>query len=286
MSAEPVEAEPAGSAQADPIAEIAEQLAADSAEPLGLFTRTIATPAAFGDARCQYFEFSSRGDRVPGRLLLPKDSAVPAPLILFQHGRGGSKEAVYLEAAAPWIRQGAAVASIDFPLHGERADAKLSQRLMSADANTALGADSRELWVEFSRQAVSDLRRAVDALLSLPDLNGRVAYAAFSLGAIIGTLYCASDPRPCAAALALAGGNLAPREVDPCSHVARIAPRPILFVNATRDELITRKSTEALYEQALEPKRIEWFDAGHTDLPGIALKEMWLFLRDQLGLGS
>ena len=181
------------------------------------------------------------------------------------------------------------MASIDFPLHGERADAKFSGRLAAAEATNAGSAprsDDRRLWVEFARQAVSDLRRAVDALLSLPSLDGRVAYAAFSLGAIIGTVYCASDPRPCAAALALAGGNLGPPEVDPCSHVARISPRPILFVNATRDETIPRKATEALYDRALDPKRIEWFDAGHTDLPGIALKEMWLFLRDQLGLGS
>ena len=263
------------------------ELSADSGEPLSLFTRGIETPAAFGDAQCDYFEYSSRGDRVPGRLLRPASSE-PVPLILFQHGLHGSKDAAYLDAAAPWIRHGVAVASIDFPLHGERANAKLSRQLFAGEAGSddASHPDSRMLWIEFTRQAVSDLRRAVDALRSFPGLDGRVAYAAFSLGAMIGAIYCASDPRPCAAALALAGGGLGPPEIDPCAHIARIAPRPILFVNATQDKRVPRSATEALYERAQEPKRIEWFDSGHGDLPGGALKEMWLFLRTQLALGS
>ncbi len=275
-----------------PVSQAAERFAKELAsdgrgEPLSLFSRTVATPAAFGDAHCESFEYSSRGDRVPGRLLLPRAASEPVPLILFQHGLGSSKDSVHLEAAAPWIRQGAAVASIDFPLHGARANAKLTQRLLASGASEEdlVLDDSRRLWIEFTRQAVSDLRRAVDALSSMPGLDGRVAYAAFSLGSMIGAVYCASDPRPCAAALALAGGGLGPPEIDPCAHVAGIAPREILFVNATRDERVSREATEALYESAGEPKRIAWFDSGHSDLPGVALKEMWLFLRDQLKLG-
>jgi fermentation-respiration switch protein FrsA (DUF1100 family) len=250
-------------------------------EPLSLRVRSAATPEAFGNARCEYFEYSSRGDRVTGRLLLPADASEPVPLILFQHGMGGSKEAEYLNAAAPWIRHGVAIATIDFPLHGERADAKLAEHLQGGP-----GDDTRALWIEVARQAVSDLRRAVDALTSLSALDGRVAYAAFSLGAMLGTLYCASDPRPCAAALALAGGGLFPPEIDPCNHVSAISPRPILFINGSRDETVPPSATQALFESARDPKRIEWYDAGHTDLPGVALKEMWLFLRDQLELGG
>ena len=79
----------------------------------------------------QRFELSSHGDRVPGRLLLPPDGDGPHPLVLLQHGLGGSKDAPYLTAAAgPWVRGGAAVASIDFPLHGERANVKLPPDLL------------------------------------------------------------------------------------------------------------------------------------------------------------
>jgi fermentation-respiration switch protein FrsA (DUF1100 family) len=258
------------------------QLAVDaSGEPLTLQMRSVDTPEAFGDARCEYFDFSSRGDRVPGRLLLPRDAGSPVPLILFQHGMGGSKEAEYLNAASPWIRHGVAIASIDFPLHGERADAKLAAHLQAGG-----GEDSRALWLELTRQAVSDLRRAVDALATLPELNGRVAYAAFSLGAMLGAVYCASDPRPCAAALALAGGGLFPPEIDASNYISKISPRPVLLLNGKRDEVVPSGATEALFERARDPKRIEWYDAGHTDLPGAAMKEMWLFLRDQLGLGG
>jgi fermentation-respiration switch protein FrsA (DUF1100 family) len=253
----------------------------ERSEPLSLQRRSAATPEAFGQARCEYFDYSSRGDRVPGRLLLPRDPSGPVPLILFQHGMGGSKESEYLDAAGPWIRHGVAIASIDFPLHGERADAKLAAHLQAGE-----GDDSRALWLELTRQAVCDLRRAVDALTTLPELNGRVAYAAFSLGAMLGAVYCASDPRPCAAALALAGSGLFPPEIDASNYVSKISPRPVLFLNGSRDEVVPPGAAEALFERAQDPKRIEWYDAGHTDLPGVAMKEMWLFLRDQLDLGG
>ena len=110
----------------------------------------------------------------------------------------------------------------------------------------------------------------------------RVAYAGLSLGSIVGATWCGVDPRPRAAALALGGGGFGGGLVDPCHRVGRFAPRPILFVNASRDETISRSSTEALYEAAGEPKEIQWFDAGHQDLPGRAFKAMWQFLRRHL----
>jgi len=263
----------------------------DAAEPLALMVRSRATPAAFGDARCHLFEYSCRGDRVPGRLLLPRDSRHPAPLILLQHGIGGSRESDYLDAAAPWVRGGAAVATIDFPLHGARKSAKMSERLRTyLDASAARQAFddgvSALLWTEFARQSVLDLRRGLDALQSLGEIDAeRVAYAGFSLGAMVGAVFCGADPRPRAAALALAGGGFLPHEVDPCEHIARLAPRPLLLVNALRDDVVPRAASEALFSAAGEPKRIEWFEAPHDRLPGEALKAMWLFLRDHLGIG-
>src|SRR5512134_3370424 len=95
--------------------------ASDPGEPLALWQRPQAPPAAAADLRSFAFEFSSRGDRVPGRLLLPPRGAGRFPLVLLQHGLGGSKESAYLDTtAAVWVRGGAAVASIDFPLHGAR----------------------------------------------------------------------------------------------------------------------------------------------------------------------
>jgi dienelactone hydrolase len=257
----------------------------DSGEPLELLVRETAPPARIPEARCLGVEFTSRGDRVPGRLLLPLTASEPPPVVILQHGAHGSKEADYLDVSAgPWVQRGAAVASIDFPLHGERASEKLSQRVLETLApdrgSDPLGA---RLWVEFVHQAVIDLRRTLDALEQMADVDARrTTYAGFSLGTILGVPFCAADPRPRAAALAIGGGGFGPPEVDPVRHVGRIAPRPVLFVNATRDERIPRAAAEALHEAARDPKHVYWFEATHSELPGVALKAMWTFLASHL----
>lgn len=261
-------------------------------EPLGLFARPSPPPDSFHGCRCVRFEFSSRGDRVPGRVLLPPQTGQPAPIVLLQHGTGGSKDSPYLDVAARWVRDGAAVASIDFPLHGERTNAKLSERFFSTlepgswDEKDGISEAGKALWIDFTRQAVTDLRRSVDALANLDGIDGtRVAFGGFSLGGIVGALFCSVEERVRGAVLALAGGGFGPPEIDPCNAIAAISPRPLLFLNARRDQRVPRAATEALYAAALEPKAIEWFDSGHQDLPGTAMKSMWSFLRELLELG-
>ena len=238
------------------------------------------------DVVTRRFEYTSRGDRVPGVLLLPSGRG-PFPHVLLQHGAGGSKDAPYLDPVRlPWARRGVAVASIDFPLHGERSSAKLTEQLLGtlvAPARPAPGALA--LFEEFARQAVSDLARAVDALGARPEIDAdRVGYAAFSLGAILGSLFIPYDARVRAAALAVGGAGIGPKSLDPVSHIGAFAPRPLLFVNATRDERIPRTAAEALHGAARDPKEVLWFDAGHTDLPGRALKAMWGFLATHLAV--
>jgi dienelactone hydrolase len=257
---------------------------APTGESLGLGVWPAPPPEAYPDLHAQRLEFSSRGDRVPGRLLLPPDGDGPFPLVLLQHGAGGSKEAPYIDASAgPWARGGAAVLAIDFPLHGERRSEKLSERALAALTGHPDSASAGTLEADFARQAVIDLQRALDAAAALPQIDaGRVAYAAFSLGTILGVPFLGTDPRPRGAALALGGGGFGPAQSDPLNHVARIAPRPLLFVNATRDERIPRSAAEALHAAAGDPMQVEWFDCGHSDLPGQALKRMWDFLRELL----
>lgn len=251
-------------------------------EPLATWTAPIPTRAAWAGARPFRFEYASRGDRVPGLLLLPAETAGPYPLVLLQHGAGGSKEADYLDAARmPWVRRGVAVASIDFPLHGERASAKLTELLLAGLAGPPAqrGAGAQSLWPDFARQSVHDLARALDALAPHPELDAeRVAYAGFSMGAILGALYAPQDARLRGAALALGGGGFGPASLDPTAHIGRFAGRPLLLVNATRDERIPRTAAEALHAAAGEPKELLWFESGHNDLPGLAFKAMWQFL--------
>jgi len=259
----------------------------DPNEPLAPARWAIPAPKDYPDLRAFLFEFSSRGDRVSGRLLLPPDGNGPFPLVLLQHGVGGSKDAPYLDATAgPWGRGGAAVASIDFPLHGERASAKLSELLLRGLASHSGGNQGTAILVrEFFHQAVVDLQRALDALEQLPEIDGkRTTYAGFSLGTIVGAAFCGLDPRPQAAAFAIGGGGMGPPEMDPARTVGRFAPRPSLFINATRDEVVSREAAEALFEGAGEPKQMLWFEGTHSELPGEALKAMWLFLKRHLGI--
>jgi dienelactone hydrolase len=261
-------------------------LSLDPDEPLGLWTGPAAPPAAYPELRAQAFELSSCGDRVPGRLLLPPEGDGPFPVVLLQHGAGGSKEADYLTATAgPWARRGVAVASIDFPLHGERADAKLSERLLAALLRGPREAEPGGLLDSLFRQAVVDLRRTADALERLPGLDAeRLAYAGFSMGTVIGAVFCGVDPRPRAVALAIGGVGLGPPHLDAAHYVGRIAPRPLLMVNTTEDETFPRPRVEALFEAAAEPKELRWFAGGHRELPGAALKAMWQFLGPRLGV--
>jgi len=252
-------------------------------QPLSLHVRESAAPPAFENARCLRLEYTSRGDRVPARVILPARPG-PAPLVLLQHGAGGSKDAEYLDVAAPWVKQGAAVASIDLPLHGERSSPKLSEILLSGLSPAAAAAGAETLVREFARQSIADLGGCLDAAAELKEIDSsRTVFAAFSLGAMIGAAFCALDSRPRAVALALCGGGLGPAALDPASYVARIAPRPLLMVNASQDERVPRSAAEALFDAAGEPKRIEWFEAGHGDLPGVAMKAMWQFIQPHLG---
>ncbi len=80
------------------------------------------------------------------------------------------------------------------------------------------------------------------------------------------------------------GGGFGGPALDPAARVARIAPRPLLFVNMRGDRTVRLAATEALYAAAAEPKQIHWFDGDHRDLSGRGFKLMWRFLAQHLGI--
>jgi dienelactone hydrolase len=51
--------------------------------------------------------------------------------------------------------------------------------------------------------------------------------------------------------------------LDPVHWVAKISPRPFMMVNASDDERLPRKSIEALYASAREPKELIWMPGVH-----------------------
>jgi dienelactone hydrolase len=194
-------------------------------EPLGLWARDGAAIAAPPGWRAQELEFGSRGDRVTGLLLRPASGDGPHPLVLVQHAVGDSAAGVLGALGVGSAPTGAALAAVDFPLHGGRADQKLLRMLQSGDARCA------GLAAEFAQQAVIDLQRALDALAALAPIDEkRIGYLGFGLGAQIGAAFCALDPRPAAAVLAPGVGRALAAAPDPERYLARIAPRPVLRV--------------------------------------------------------
>jgi hypothetical protein len=158
-------------------------------EPIAVVFAERAAPEGLAPIRAVRFEYTSRGDRVTGRLLLPPEPNGRRPLALVGHGAGGSKDAPYLDAAVgPWVRAGAAVASIDFPLHGERASAKLSARI----AKPPQGEADRLLREEFLRQSALDLGAARAALAARAGAE-RFACVACEPSAWAAEAFAASD---------------------------------------------------------------------------------------------
>jgi dienelactone hydrolase len=197
-------------------------------EPLGLWVRKGVRIAARPGLRTHELEFASRGDRVTGRLILPAQGGGPYPLVLAQHALGDSAAGLLEAIGTSWALAGAAVAAVDFPLHGARADQKLLGLL-----GDGCHRDPRRaaLAAEFVQQAVIDLERALDALATTAWIDAeRIAYVGFGLGGQIGSAFCALDPRPAAAALAPGVGAGLAAGPDPARYLARISPRPVLRV--------------------------------------------------------
>jgi len=147
-------------------------------------------------AREQRFECASFGDRVSGRCWWPERAA--AGLVLAVHALGRDKnDAALANAAASWSFAGFATAAIDLPLHGERHNAKLSQRAVAASAPGAQA--DLALWQGLLAQAVRDLARALDALATRGPLPP-VACVAFGDSAGIALAFASLDARVARAA--------------------------------------------------------------------------------------
>lgn len=265
----------------------------DPNEPLDLWHREL--PSGAEGTRLIRFELASRGDRVPGRLYLPRSGPAVLPWVLAAGGEpgaagpgeGASASGPGLERAAPaWCRRGVAVAFLDLPLLGARRSGKLTAlleaELREGPAETESGHSA--LWRELVRQAVLDLRRTLEALPRSFELDPEyVTFAGQHLGASVGAVLCGVDPRPRAAVLAGTGSDPAAGELDPARWVERIAPRPLLLLNATRDRSVPRPRAEALAAAARPPVEQRWLDPGSP--PETWTEEAFDFLFKRLDRG-
>jgi dienelactone hydrolase len=227
------------------------------------------------DNHTQYrVEFNGiKGDRVPAYLYVPKkkDAKGPYPAILLQYGTGGNKNTNYIvEIGKQFVARGYVVITIDSPNQGER---RKKEKEKSAIAG--LGLISNGMVMHYC----GDYGRAVDFLVSRPEVNKeQVGYVGISWGAITGITYVAYDERIKAMGSMVGGGNFiggytpkaaekakteGSKSGDPVFHVSRIAPRPLLFINVTKDQLIMRPWAESLHKAAGEGSKVVWLETDH-----------------------
>jgi fermentation-respiration switch protein FrsA (DUF1100 family) len=125
-----------------------------------------------------------------------------------------------------------------------------------------------------------------------------MGFLGISLGGIIGGLFAGNEPRLQAVALWAAGGSWGKlfatsqhpfaiefrktnsvtsaetldkvfADVDPLSVVTKIAPRPLLLINGTADNIVPRTCADLLFNAAQQPKRRVLLPGGH--IPDVSL---------------
>ncbi len=149
---------------------------------------------------------------------------------------------------------------------------------------------------------VKELRRALDLLTSLPEVDAqRVAYVGHDFGAMYGAVTAAVDPRP-KAFVFIAGTTafsdwfllgrkldadarravqqeLAP--LDPLRHIGKVGATAVLLQFARKDEYVTAEAAQALVAAAREPKTAKFYDCGH-EMNGQAMEDRTAWIAETL----
>lgn len=207
------------------------------------------------------------GDRVPGHLYLPKDFSSRRPAVLVQHGIGDKKRSAYIVATCERLAAlGVVALAIDAPNRGDRHD-------KTKPGISFLDPASVQKWFQ---QHCGDYSRAFDYLATRADVDAaRFGYVGFSWGAITGITFAANDERV-RAMTSIGGGSLAgyltlpaktgekaPASLDPADHIARFAPRPLLLINSTKDQLVLPVVARLLHAAAGPGSEVKWYETDH-----------------------
>jgi len=222
--------------------------------------------------------------RVPAYLVLPPGKG-PFPVVLFAPGSGGTRDEL-IGDAEDFARLG--VAGFLFTPPILRPDGPYLTTCNAAkDVATVV-------------QYVKEMRRAVDAIASRPELDAhRIGYVGFSLGADFGAILAGVEHRIRAYALQSGRGHFsvlpaadckqqvgakrgaayatAYAVVDGVRYVRRAAPAAILLQNGTLDPVSPRADVLALYRAANGPKTLRWYRSGHRLTPAAtSFRNRWL----------
>jgi dienelactone hydrolase len=212
---------------------------------------------------------SPGGGRVTAYLVVPPGKG-PFPGVVYLAGTGEGRGALVVPAA--WLAaRGAVGLSID------SAFVRTTSRVPAG----ALARLRRER--DLTLQTVVDLRRGVDLLQSLPQVDPkRIGFVGYSEGGKIGAILAAVDHRIRAFDLMSAGSPTpesfvasAPasirtqalailEQINPLRYVGHAAPSALLFQDGREDTVVPGGWLVSLEEAASRPKTVKWYLAGHT----------------------
>ena len=228
---------------------------------------------------------SPRTGRVPATLVVPPGNG-PFAAILFGHWMmpkspvRNRKE--FLEEALLFARAGAASLLLDAPLV-RPGFVPEKQGLRGLVQNA-----------EASRQQVVDFRRGVDLLLARKEIDpARLGYVGHSYNAHSGGILAAVEKR--IASFVLMAGEFADEEYifnfespaitqfrqrngekalrdffqqyafdDPVHFISHSAPAAVFLQFGRKDEGIPEKFARGYFDRFAEPKKVEFYDAGHA----------------------
>lgn len=231
--------------------------------------------------------FDGGAERVPAFLLLPPGEG-PYPAVIYLHGQGGDRlEMLY---SASWLAARRAVAlTVESPY--------------SPNRGIELGRGVQGLRKERNRtvQGVIELRRAVDLLQSLPQVDDdRIGFVGYSAGARTGAILAGVEPR-IKAYVFMSGGEdsvdefmrLVPPEqqdevrplledTDGLRYVAQASPSKLFFQAGRKDQIVPRDALQTLIKAGTQPKKVSWYDAGHNLAVPEAQRDQLEWLSDVL----
>jgi dienelactone hydrolase len=239
----------------------------DRSEPIGLEDAGVANseyPIKIHDV-----SFDGGKERVPAFLLKPPGKG-PFPAVIYLHGQGGDRvEMIY---TASWLAARRAVAlTVESPY--------------SPNREIELGPGVAGLRKERDRtvQGVVELRRAVDLLQSLPEVDDdRIGFVGYSAGARTGAILAGVEKR-IGAFVFMSGGEDSVDEfmrlvdegdrdkvrplleaTDGLKYISQASPSKLFFQAGRKDEVVPRDALETLMKAGSQPKKIAWYDAGHS----------------------
>lgn len=205
---------------------------------------------------------------IPGILWTSESRSLPTPLILVGHPGGLDKMYPRVVARARHAaKQGFAAATIELPGSGDRprlvsvdqARVDLRRALQSGQSVGAAIVD--RLVLPLADRAVPEWQIALDAVLSLPEIDGPVGYSGGLIS--IGVRLAVVEPR-ISAALLFAGSYVPLRIVDE----ARLVTIPLQVLLQWDDEGNDRQQALDLFDAfGSKEKTLHANMGGHTGVP-------------------